>query len=68
MIEFSSSKGCNQCKHLEWVDGDTDSTTGYTCNKRQEEMYRKGVEHILLRDLDNEKYRKKYKRCFESNI
>lgn len=64
-VKVIFAKGCEQCKWLEWVDGEEDCNTGYDCNKRHEQMHRDGREDELLENLDKESYRKKYKRCFE---
>lgn len=58
-------KNCNSCVHLEWVDGDSESTTGFTCNKRHQKMYEEGREQELHSNLDRAEYRARGKRCFE---
>lgn len=64
------SKSCHQCKHLEWVEGETDSNTGYSCDKRQAAIFNSSadwplIESSFLSNLSDEKYRNRYKRCFE---
>lgn len=61
-------KNCHSCKHLEWVDGDTDSTTGWDCNKRHPCPMDEKKEAALLAQLDSDDYRSRYKRCFEPKI
>lgn len=58
-------KNCNSCQHLEWVDGEHESDTGFTCNKRHEQMWAAGREQELLDNLESDKYRARFKRCFE---
>lgn len=63
-------KSCHQCKHLEWVEGETESNTGWSCDKRQSAIFNSSpdwplVESIFLSKLEDEKYRNRYKRCFE---
>jgi len=41
-------KNCNTCKWLEWVDGESESDTGFTCNKRHQQMWADGREQELL--------------------
>ncbi|WP_448196726.1 hypothetical protein [Pseudomonas putida] len=59
------SKNCNTCKWLEWVDGESESNTGFTCNKRHQQMWADGREQELLDNLERDYYRARYKRCFE---
>ncbi|MBF8669650.1 hypothetical protein IR012_10655 [Pseudomonas putida] len=59
------SKNCNTCKWLEWVDGESESDTGFTCNKRHQQMWADGREQELLDNLECDDYRARYKRCFE---
>lgn len=63
-------KSCSKCKHLEWVDGETESTTGWSCDKRQDAIFNSSpdwaaIEASFLLKLNDEKYRNRYKRCFE---
>jgi hypothetical protein len=58
-------KNCNNCAHLEWVDGDRDEDSGFTCNKRHHQMWAKGREQELHANLDREEYRARGKTCFE---
>ena len=63
---MKTKKNCNNCRYLEWVDGDYHGDSGFTCNKRQQSMWEKDKEHILLANLDREEYREKSKVCFEA--
>jgi len=58
------AKNCHTCKHLEWVDGECESTTGWDCNKRHTIPMTVAKETALLDQLDSEAYRNRYKRCF----
>ena len=58
-------KNCNTCTHLEWVDGDDLGTSGFVCNKRQDQMFQRGKEQELLDNLELESYRLRGKRCHE---
>jgi len=60
-----ADKGCHACPHLEWVDGEDESSSGWDCNKRHEPMYEAGREKELLDNLMRDDYRARYKRCFE---
>lgn len=60
-------KNCHSCAHLEWVDGESESDSGWDCNKRHIQMSRKD-EIVLLEQLDNDAYRNRYKRCFEQVV
>lgn len=59
------AKGCHECPHLEWVDGEDDGSSGWDCNKRHEQMYAAGRERELLNNLERTEYRMRFKRCFE---
>ncbi|MDN5518945.1 hypothetical protein [Pseudomonas sp.] len=48
------SKNCNTCKWLEWVDGESESDTGFTCNKRHQQMWADGREQELLDNLERD--------------
>ncbi len=60
-----SAKNCYSCQHLEWVDGEDESSTGFDCNKRHTTNMGQRRESSLLNQLDSEKYRNQYKRCYE---
>lgn len=62
----AAAKNCNTCRYLEWVDGECTSgaDSGFVCNGR--EITSEKQEAELLAKLDNEVYRSRYKRCFES--
>lgn len=58
-----ATKHCHNCKHLEWVDGDTDDCSGFICNKVRRN------EPIELDDartvrMESEAYRMRAKVCF----
>ncbi|MCP4440203.1 MAG: hypothetical protein GY810_14765 [Aureispira sp.] len=59
---------CENCKHLEWHDSDcyTGFGSGFTCIKREDDMYKKGKEDELLGNLMKDSYRNHPKRCFEA--
>jgi len=59
-------KSCLTCKHLEWVDGDVNDPSGFTCNKRLDEGLTEKQESNLLKKLESEKYLKLWKPCFEA--
>lgn len=66
----NARKSCHQCKYLEWVEGETESTTGWACDKRQDAIFNSSpdwplIESEFLSKLEDEKYRNRYKRCFE---
>ena len=58
-------KNCHTCKWLEWVDDDsTDGwpgNSGWICQKRDGG----GENKAVLRQLGDDVYRNRYKRCFE---
>ncbi len=61
-------KNCNNCHHLEWIDGDSDGLggddgSGFDCGERHDEMHKQGREQELLDNLDRPEYREKAKRC-----
>lgn len=58
-------KNCHTCKHLEWVDSECDSDSGWDCNKRHTCPMPEKAEAALLAQLESEPYRNRYKRCFE---
>jgi hypothetical protein len=61
-------KNCSNCEHLEWVSADTDSNSGFDCNKRHEAMYDQGRESELLSNLDRDEYREKAKVCHDAKL
>lgn len=64
-IKDADRKNCLNCQHLEWVDGESESDTGFTCNKRYEGYWHKDKDDWLLAKLDDASYRMKSKVCFE---
>lgn len=63
--EAKATKGCDSCKHSEWVDGESESDTGWDCNKHHLSDMSEKSERELLDKLMSEKYRNQCKRCFE---
>ena len=61
-------KNCNQCKHLEFHDDDTDGmpgpNSGFSCEKRIGGGDEK-ADAVLLRNLESDAYLARGKRCFE---
>ncbi len=64
--KLKTGKNCNSCAHLEWVDGDHESDSGFTCNKRYQQMWDAGRDLELHSNLERDEYRSRGKRCFES--
>jgi hypothetical protein len=62
----TEKKNCHSCRHLEWVDGESDSDTGWDCNKRHTCPMDEAHEAALLDQLSSDTYRNRYKRCYES--
>lgn len=62
----ANAKNCHTCKHLEWVDGECESDTGWDCNKRHTMPMDEKKERALLTQLSDDNYRSRYKSCFES--
>lgn len=62
-----SSKNCNNCKHLEWVDGDSvdghDLDSGFVCNAKDYRDEKR--ERVHLEQLSTEAYRARPKKCCE---
>lgn len=61
-------KNCHNCERLEWVDGDSDSTSGWDCMKRHTCPMDEKKEAALLAQLDSDAYRNRHKRCFEPMV
>lgn len=55
---------CHNCKHLEWGEGDVGDPSGWVCTARDYDCLEQ--ESLHFAQLDNEQYRFKGKRCFES--
>ncbi len=59
-------KHCGTCEHLDYYEGNVfagEGPNGYSCNKRQ---YRTEAEESRhLRQLEDEQYKLRPKRCFE---
>lgn len=60
-------KNCENCKHLEWGFGDVGDPEGWCCLKR--DYYKYGnyekAESKHLKQLENDLYRKRPKKCCE---
>ena len=59
-------KHCHNCKWLDYMQGDWGDPEGWGCNQRDYDTVEQ--ETIHLRQLDNEDYRFKGKRCFEDKV
>lgn len=57
-------KNCENCIHLEWIDGDIGDESGLVCNAR-DYLYNPHAERRHLEQLDNEAYRQRPKKCCE---
>jgi hypothetical protein len=57
-------KHCHNCENLEYCDDDEGGNGGWFCNARNYQTTEEENNH--LGQLDNEVYRFKGKRCFES--
>lgn len=60
-------KNCLNCQHLEWVDGESEYDSGFTCNKRYEDLWYKDRGDWLHEQLEREEYLFKSKVCFEKS-
>jgi hypothetical protein len=59
------AKNCHSCKHLSYEHGDYETQTpgGWECNKREPVTI--AAETQLIKNMQAEPYRNRYKRCFE---
>jgi hypothetical protein len=58
-----SKNNCHACIHLEWVDGDIGTPSGYCCNGREYSSVLVEIKH--LRKLESQIYRARTKKCCE---
>jgi hypothetical protein len=58
-------KNCENCKHLQWEDCDEGPGSGFTCNKRYDQLYEVSEKQAdqLIKNLESDNYLKKSKVC-----
>lgn len=61
MIKDKRNKHCKNCKHLEWIDGESFDPAGYICNGRSYRTDAEENEHLAK--MEDDKYLEAPKKC-----